>query len=71
MWSAAHLDRMCPERLADLLPYVKNGSESDLWGHPYVMQCGSNLPAGAKAIAIHSVGPDGKDGTADDVTSWL
>jgi len=34
------------------------------------MLCGPDLPSGAKDIAIVSFGPDGKEGTHDDIPSW-
>jgi hypothetical protein len=73
MWSAAHPDKACPDKLADLSEYVGKGELSDLsdpWGHPYKSFCGQNLPAGARGFAVMSAGEDGTEGTADDVKSW-
>lgn len=70
-WAGEHLQKSCPDRLDDLLTYMKHGGPRDLWGNRYVMFCGSSLPAGVKGgIAVKSFGPDGKDGTADDIKSW-
>jgi hypothetical protein len=69
-WSAAHPDKDCPERLADLNEYMHGSGTDDPWGQPYRMMCGPNLPAGAKGIAILSLGEDGKEATADDIKSW-
>ena len=69
-WSAAHPDKACPEKLADLNEYMNNNDSNDSWGRPLKMLCGTNLPPGAKGIAVMSSGDDGKDGTADDLKSW-
>ena len=69
-WSAAHPDKGCPDKLTDLNEYMNNNDSNDAWGHPLKMLCGTNLPAGAKGIAVVSAGEDGKDGTADDLKSW-
>jgi hypothetical protein len=68
-WSAQHPEKMCPASIAELREYM-SGDEKDPWGHPYKMMCGQDLPAGAKGLAVMSLGPDGKDGTADDIKSW-
>jgi prepilin-type N-terminal cleavage/methylation domain-containing protein len=69
-WSAAHPDKGCPEKIADLNEYMNNNDANDSWGHPIRMLCGANLPAGARGLAVMSVGEDGKEGTADDLKSW-
>jgi general secretion pathway protein G len=69
-WSASHPDKGCPEKLEDLNEYMNNKDIKDPWGGTYKMFCGSNLPAGAKGIAVMSAGEDGKEGTADDIKSW-
>jgi general secretion pathway protein G len=69
-WSAAHPDKGCPEKLADLNEYMNSEDSNDSWGKPLKMLCGSNLPAGAKGIAIMSAGADNKEGTEDDLKSW-
>ena len=55
-------------------PYLKvaaNGTSidfTDAWGHPLRYQCpGTHNPA---AYDLWSRGPDGDDGTADDITNW-
>jgi len=50
-------------------PYVEDGKiKDDAWGHPYVYRCpGVKVPAG---FDLFSVGPDGKEGTADDIGNW-
>ena len=69
-WSAAHPDKSCPEKLADLNEYMNNEDSNDSWGHPLRMLCGQNMPPGAKGIAIVSLGEDGKEGSPDDLKSW-
>ena len=70
-WSQAHPDKSCPDKLEDLSQYMDSKDTKDPWGNPYKMFCGQNLPAGAKGgLAVMSSGPDGKDGTEDDVKSW-
>lgn len=49
-------------------PYLSD-DPIDPWGHPYQYHCPStnNNP---KGYDIWSFGPDGKDGTEDDITNW-
>jgi hypothetical protein len=70
-WSQAHPDKACPDKLEDLAQYMDTRDINDPWGHPYRMFCGQNLPAGAKGgLAVMSSGPDGREGTDDDIKSW-
>lgn len=70
-WAAAHPDKACPDKLEEFLEYIdKKTTATDPWGHPYKLFCGSSLPPGAMGLAILSLGPDGKEGTGDDVKSW-
>lgn len=67
-WREAHPKDACPAKVDDLSKYLQGaGSDvpltSDPWGHPLVMHC----DAKTKAIDLLSVGPDGKEGTPDDV----
>ena len=68
-WAVAHPDKACPDSIDELAEYTTS-PPLDSWGHALVAQCGAALPAGAKGIAIHSLGPDGVDGTADDIRSY-
>lgn len=71
MWSAAHADKSCPDKLEELVTYLDKRKElEDPWGHRYNMFCGKNLPTGARGLAVTSNGPDGQPNTADDVRSW-
>jgi hypothetical protein len=69
-WSAAHPDQACPDHLEALDVYMDGKGGRDPWGNAYKMFCGPNLPAGATGFAVMSLGPDGVDGTADDIKSW-
>lgn len=69
-WSMAHPQAMCPERIADLAEYANGRDANDAWGKPIKMMCGASLPPGARHIALVSAGPDGQDGTDDDLRSW-
>jgi general secretion pathway protein G len=49
-------------------PYLRDGVPKDPWGQPYVYRCpGQHNP---KGFDLSSAGPDGKEGTADDITNW-
>ncbi|MGE5185031.1 MAG: type II secretion system protein GspG [Acidobacteriota bacterium] len=70
-WAAGHPDKACPAKIEDLDEYVKRSDANDPWGHPFKMMCGPTLPADARGgFAVSSAGPDGKDGTTDDIKSW-
>ena len=69
-WANTHPGKACPSSLTELYDYMNARDGSDPWGNPYHMLCGGSLPPGAKGFAVYSLGPDGKDGTCDDVQSW-
>lgn len=69
-WSASNPGKSCPENLTELNEFMNSKDVNDSWGHPIKMMCGANLPAGARGLAVMSVGEDGKEGTADDLKSW-
>ena len=69
-WSASHPDKACPDKITDLNEYMNSSDANDSWGRPIKMLCGSSLPAGAKGLAVMSMGEDGKEGTEDDLKSW-
>jgi hypothetical protein len=81
-WASMHPTKACPDKLEDLNEYMSAPDSradkptprkdvSDPWGGRYTMYCGRSLPPGVKVgIGITSPGPDGKDGTADDIRSW-
>jgi general secretion pathway protein G len=49
-------------------PYLKQAVPNDPWGNPYVYTApGVNNPDG---YDLSSNGPDGRAGTADDITNW-
>ncbi len=71
MWARDHADKACPDKIDDLYPYVGANDRMDPWGAPYHLFCGPNLPADAHGgFAVVSLGPDGKEGTPDDIKSW-
>ena len=48
-------------------PYM-NEIPLDPWQHPYVYVCpGRNNPS---SYDLYSLGPDGQEGTEDDITNW-
>jgi general secretion pathway protein G len=69
-WSMAHPDKACPEKLIDLNEYMDAKDANDAWGRPLKMMCGPSLPAGARGLAVMSIGEDGKEGGEDDLKSW-
>jgi general secretion pathway protein G len=49
-------------------PYMKNEIPLDPWGNPYIYDCpGKHSPSG---YDLMSMGPDGREGGDDDITSW-
>ncbi len=49
-------------------PYLKSDVPVDPWGNPYVYRApGTQNPSGYDLL---SVGPDGREGTEDDVKNW-
>lgn len=48
--------------------YIKRGVPNDPWGHPYVYKCPGDH--NADGYDLHSFGPDGQDGTDDDIDNW-
>ena len=69
-WSAAHPEKQCPDKLADLDPYMNSEDTNDAWGTPITMLCGAGLPPGAHGMAVVSAGEDRTAGTPDDLHSW-
>ena len=69
-WAARHPEKECPAQLAELNEFTNATDTKDPWGNDFKMGCGSSVPAGAKVFGVWSLGPDGKDGTADDIKSW-
>ncbi len=63
--------KSCPDSLKDLEKYRNKKDTKDGWGNELIMLCGENAPEGATGgFAVLSVGPDGKQGTEDDIKSW-
>ncbi len=68
-----------PEKIEDLVqdpgtvknwrgPYVKKGIPKDPWANPYLYK----FPGvhNSSTYDLSSSGPDGQEGTSDDVTNW-
>lgn len=49
-------------------PYLKKGLPKDPWGNAYVFRYPGSMDT--ESYDLYSVGPDGKDGTGDEITSW-
>lgn len=49
-------------------PYLKRVVGNDPWGKPYVYTCPGQH--NADTYDLHSFGPDGQDGTEDDIDNW-
>jgi general secretion pathway protein G len=70
-WAAANPTKGCPTSLQDLTKYMNKQDIKDPWGADLIMYCGDNLPEGVKGgFGVMSKGPDGKQGTPDDIKSW-
>jgi len=64
----------CPVTIDDLkesLGKRKTDKVNDPWGKPYILKCGDEAPAECEGFCTLSMGVDGKEGTADDVKSWI
>jgi hypothetical protein len=70
MWARDHIERQCPDRLQDLVPFTNERDAVDPWGNELAMVCGPSAPAEARGFGVISMGVDGKLGTADDIKSW-
>ena len=68
-WTTNNPGEGCPESLEPLTEYTNKQETTDSWGNELVMRCGDNAPEGER-FGVLSKGPDGKEGTDDDVTSW-
>ncbi|MFM7052211.1 MAG: type II secretion system major pseudopilin GspG [Planctomycetota bacterium] len=49
-------------------PYLKEPKPKDTWGNPWIFRAPSTIVEGAN-FDIVSVGPDGQEGTEDDITN--
>ncbi len=70
-WQRAHPRKDCPT-LEELNEYLDKTSLKDRWGHRYKLLCGDRVPPVGQRyrLAVLSLGPDGSEGTADDIRSW-
>jgi hypothetical protein len=69
LWNEQH-PGACPGSLAEM---VGGDTEPkvhvDPWGRPFVLKCGETAPEG-HPIGVLSLGPDGQEGTDDDLRTW-
>ena len=57
-----------PDAVKNWRPYLKKAVEKDPWGNPYVyVYPGKHNENG---YDLSSCGPDGREGTDDDITNW-
>lgn len=49
-------------------PYLKRGAPKDPWGNPYQYRCPGQY--NTDGYDLFSFGPDGQEGTSDDITNW-
>lgn len=71
IWARSHPEKTCPASLDELKDFTNMQELVDPWKHPLRMLCGADLPAGARGLAVYSLGADGQDGTSDDIKSWV
>lgn len=69
-WAVRTIAQDCPRDLRDLLEFTNLEDTNDPWGQPLKMTCGPTNPPDVKGIGVVSFGPDKREGTADDITSW-
>jgi hypothetical protein len=71
LWSFAHPGLPCPASLAELDHYIDRTDTLDPWGRHYLMQCGPDVPDGARGVlVVRSAGPDRTWQSQDDINSW-
>jgi general secretion pathway protein G len=57
-----------PDDVKNWRPYLKRALDGDPWGNPYIyVSPGKHNEHG---YDLSSCGPDGKEGTDDDITNW-
>jgi hypothetical protein len=66
---AGQPDEDCPADIAALPTYSSSKKLDDPWQTPYRLLCGPTLPPGVSGI-VASNGPDKKESTNEDLTSW-
>lgn len=70
-WSIDH-EAACPGSINVLVKYMNNKDDAkDPWGNDFIMLCGAQAPPAADGFGIQSKGKDGKQGTEDDIKSWV
>ena len=71
-WARHNPTKACPGSLAEVTDEMGRKDNKDVWGHELQWFCGDTLPPAAakNGFAVLSVGPDGQQGTKDDIKSW-
>ncbi len=69
-WQMKNPGKQCPDSMDELAKLAGKKEAKDPWGRAYIMRCGDQAPEGSNGLGILSVGPDGKEGTDDDIKSW-
>ena len=71
-WARKNPTKGCPGTIDEISEVMARADSKDVWGRQLIMFCGDNLPpAAAKdGFAVMSLGPDGQQGTKDDLKSW-
>ena len=60
-----------PDSLSEIRDMVKKNKEfKDPWGNPYVYKPGDRAVHNKDTYDLYSLGPDGVDGTEDDICNW-
>jgi general secretion pathway protein G len=49
-------------------PYIRRGIPNDPWGNPYIYRYPGQQ--NRNSYDLYSMGPDGQEGGADDITNW-
>jgi general secretion pathway protein G len=70
-WKLDH-STACPQSIQELADYVGKGvGVKDEWDNELVVLCGSAAPPAADGFGILSKGRDGRQGSEDDIRSWV
>ena len=71
-WARRNPTKGCPSNIQEVSEQMGRADSKDTWGRELIWFCGDNLPPGAArdGFAVMSLGPDGQQGTKDDIKSW-
>ncbi|RMD76181.1 MAG: type II secretion system protein GspG, partial [Lentisphaerae bacterium] len=51
-------------------PYLRKGKFLDPWKNAYIYKAGKDAKHNKRSYDLYSPGPDGVEGTEDDITNW-